>query len=387
MKRFYFVTVLLVSALLVISGCGNRTAQTTESQKVKEYSIGTILPLTGNAGQYGEDMRRGVDYAVEKINSRSNETGIKVSAIHEDSQALPEKAVNAMQKLVQVNKVPAVLIGFSSPTLAVTPIADKNKTLLVNAAAVSPNLAGAGQYLFNTIALQDYEIKVLMDYAFKDLNIHTIAVIGQNNDLGLGLSQAIKKEFQDRLKGQLVDSEMYAVGDTDFRTQLAKIKQFNPDAIYLATAGQDTALVMKQAREMNIQSQFLGYHSIEMPPNLMQLAGQAVNGAIYSSGEGELDQNFIKDFKAKYGKEPVFTDAAYYDATQFIFQAISKLVSSGKEVTGENLRTAFLEIREFKGVAGPIRFNDNGTVSTTVTLKKVSDGQKGVFNLIKTVNP
>jgi len=379
--------ILTIAAVTV--GCGQGSTQTgrEEQPKVNEIKIGTILPLTGFAAEHGKDEQQGVDFAIERINARAKETGIKLVAVHEDSAGLPKNAVSAMQKLVQVDKVPVVLIGFSSPTLAAAPVADATKTLLVNAGAVSPRLAGAAQYLFNSIVLQDYEIGILMDYAFKELGIKTIAVIGQNNDLGLGLKDAVVREFHDRLGGKVVATEMYEVGATDFRNQLSKIKQHNPDAIYLASAGKDTALIMKQARELKINSQFLGYHAIEMPPDLMQLAGTAANGAIYTTGHGEIKADFVSEFERRFGEKPVFTHASYYDATNFVFQAIQRVITKGQPVTGENLRQAMLEIREFEGVAGKVRFRENGTVEGPVAIKRVKDGPKGEFETIRTIEP
>ncbi|MBC7078277.1 MAG: ABC transporter substrate-binding protein, partial [Synergistales bacterium] len=104
--------IFIIAAITV--GCGQGTTQTgrEEQPKVNEIKIGTILPLTGFAAEHGKDEQQGVDFAIEKINARANETRIKLVAVHEDSAGLPKNAVSAMQKLVQADKVPVVLIGF-----------------------------------------------------------------------------------------------------------------------------------------------------------------------------------------------------------------------------------------------------------------------------------
>ena len=372
-----------VIAMLVftVSGCGGGTSQ--QGKLPSAYKFGIVYPLTGNAAEHGRDQKEGIDFAVKEINAAGGIGGVQLTPIYEDGRALPKDTVSAVNKLITVDKVPVIFIGWSSPTLASAPIADANKTLLINSAAVSPRLYKAGQFLFNLCNLQSYEVDVLCQYAYNELGNRKMAIIYQNNDLGQGIKEALTQSFQ-RLGGEVVAAESYEVGAIDFRTQLSKIRDKKPDALYVASAGKDTALIVKQARELGIKSQFYSYHAFELPPDLMGIAGQAIEGAIYTSSSGKLPQEFINKWKQEFGEEPIFLQGSTYDSTYILAEGIKRAMEKGYGYTGEGLKKAILEIGEFNGMTGRFIIGEDGTAKKPVAIKKIVNRQ---FETIRVAEP
>ena len=151
-KRF---ALLLSLALLVV------TAVAAQQAPIK---IGAILPLTGSGASYGVWMKGGTEMAAEEINAAGGIAGRKLEVIYEDHAADASKAVNAMRRLVEVEKVPFTLTSYSSPTLAVQPIGAQSKVVMMNGGGQSDNLANK-DYLYNNIPVVSNEVGVLVRLA------------------------------------------------------------------------------------------------------------------------------------------------------------------------------------------------------------------------------
>ena len=97
--------------------------------------LGAVLPLTGPAAVVGTQEQRGIQYAVDEVNAKGGIAGHKIEVIFEDNQAKPDQSVLLFNKLVDLQKIPAIFTGYSGPSLAMAPLATRKKTLLVNGGA------------------------------------------------------------------------------------------------------------------------------------------------------------------------------------------------------------------------------------------------------------
>lgn len=142
MKRsLYLMLIFLLVVSFGILGC--------EKKEAKEIKIGVIFPLTGDAAIWGQNDKEGADLATEEINNPGGITGKKIRLIYEDSQANPGMGVSAFKKLIEVEKVPAVIGDIaSSVTLAIAPIAQEKRVVLLSPGATAPKLSEAGPYFF-----------------------------------------------------------------------------------------------------------------------------------------------------------------------------------------------------------------------------------------------
>jgi branched-chain amino acid transport system substrate-binding protein len=363
--------------VIMLAGCRQeRTSQppilpTTKQQTIK---IGAVLPLTGDAAKYGQAAKKGIELALRDINDRGGINGVKVSVVYEDSQGTPKGAVSALQKLITTDKVPAVIGDLlSSNTLAMAPIANRSKVVVLSPTSSAPKITEAGDYIFRNCASDTFEGTVMAEFVYDKLKITRVAIIYINNDYGVGIRDVFKKTFSAK-GGTIVAEEAFPQGATDFRNQIAKVKATKPQAVYIV-GYRELGQLLKQAAELGIKSQFLSTVMFE-DPEILKVAGKAAEGVIYSAraydpdGKDEHIQKFVKAFRAKYGEIPDIFAALSYDAMKILGLAMER-----GGFTGDGIKKALYAIKHYPGVAGEVTFDHNGDVIQPATLKMVKDGK------------
>jgi len=332
--------------------------------------IGAILPLTGEAAVWGENVKTGIELAKEEINKKGGINGRKIEVIYEDGQCDSKTGVSAAQKLITVDKV-QVIIGevCSSVTLAIAPIANQNKVVLITPASSADSISQAGEYIFRNYPRNSQFLDKISELIEK-LNKKKIAILFVNNDYGVGLKDYALQKIS---KEKIVLVEGHDQKETDFRTTLTKLKSINPDAVILATYYEDGALILKQAKEMKINALFLGTDAFD-DPKVVEIAKEAAEGLIFSAVKLEAGPKFSEFKKAyieKYNKEPVFLSDFAYDTLNIIAEAIEK-----GNYKGEDIKNYLYSIKNFPGASNSISFDENGDlINPSFTLKTIKNGQ------------
>lgn len=369
MKKIWIIIGIVAAVVLVIVIV---TIQT--KKEPKEIKIGAILPLTGENAMYGESAKRAIDLAVEEINTAGGIKGSKIRVIYEDDQALPDKGVSAFQKLITVDKVPVVIGAMpSSVTLAIAPIAEKNKVVLFSPASSNPKITESGDYIFRNDVSDVFEGSKMAEDVRQKLGFKKVAVLYINNDYGVGIKDVFIKRFEE-LGGKILDIETFEQGATDFRTQLTKIKQDNPEAVYIV-GYKEQIQILKQYKELGIKAQILGTIMLE-DPEIIQKVGDAAEGAIFTyraydpKSEQKEVKEFVKNFKDKYGLEPDNWAAQSYDALKIVALAIER-----GGYNSEEIKNALYRIKNFPGVSGLTSFDEHGDVIKPLKLKIIRSGE------------
>ncbi|HHT9126710.1 MAG TPA: ABC transporter substrate-binding protein [Candidatus Brocadiia bacterium] len=339
-----------------------------------EIKIGAILPLTGDATLYGESPKKGIDLAVEQINNKGGIKGGKCIVIFEDSKAVPASGVAAFQKLVNVQKVSAIIgDAASSVTLAFAPLAEKNKVVVLSPLSSAPAITNAGDFIFRIVPSDLFGGKVAGYFAVEDQGWRKLAVLFVNNDFGVGLKQVFSKEVES-LGGTIVASEAYEQGATDFRTQLLKIKSAIPEAIFLI-GYRESPQILIQAKEIGLKTKFLGTGVLE-DPNVIKVAKDAAEGIYFTQLQYDVTsnepivENFVSEFIERYNSKPDIFAAYGYDAMSVLALAIER-----SNLTPESIRDQLYKIRNFKGVTGDISFDESGDVIQPMGIKTVKSGE------------
>ena len=345
--------------------------QSPQSQPIK---IGAILPLTGDAAKYGKSAKEALDMAVDEINSGKGVRGSKVEIIYEDDSANPTKGVSAINKLISVDHVPAVIGALpSSVTLAIAPVAENNKVVLLSPMSSNPKISDAGDYIFRNCISDLDEGSYMAEFAINTLHIKRVAILYINNDYGTGLNDVFSKKFQE-LGGQIVDTESFLEGRTDFRSQISKIKDANPEAIYLV-GYTEMIQIFKQLKELAVNAQVLSTIML-YDPELVKKCEGAAEGAILtawefdSQSQDEVTKQFVERFKARYGHEPDVFAAQTYD-TLFLL----KLAIEGQGTSPQDIRDGLYSIKDFPGVSGKTTFTAKGDVIKPVRILKVQGNE------------
>lgn len=360
--------VLLIPSLTVSqSGCSKPSTVTT-------VRVGAILPQTGSAANYGELMKRGIDIAVNEHNSKAPVGTPRIDVVIEDSKSNPKDGVSALQKLLQIDKVPAFMPALSGVVVACVPIAEQSRVVLLNCPANSPKLRGAGAFVFNLAILSDQESEYLADYAFHKLGARSAGIFFVNNESGRGYRESFERRFK-AVGGAIKLSEGHEQGATEFRTITEKFRAAQPDIIFLASYYSETALFLKQAKELGFTAKWLSYASIETP-DFLKLAGDAAEGVIYSQPGVDLTSRdpltvaFIAEYRRRYHQDPDFWVAQFYEGTRLLAAA-----ADADARTGTQFQAYLRGLKGLRGLTGPIAFDAKGCVSRSARFKVVHEGK------------
>lgn len=367
MKR----TVLISLIVVVVVAAGGLYIKSRQKQVPRQLTIGAILPMTGAASGYGKWMQRGVELAVEDINAAGGINGLQFRVVVEDSKSDNRAGVDAANKLITVDNVAALEVALTGVTKSVMPIADSQR-MIVFTSATAPGLADDSEYLFRNATNIRNEVDRMLRACLESLGLKRVSVISVNNPVGPWVNEYFKREFE-AAGGVVPDVLLFQPDSTDFRTQIEKIRQGSPEALYIL-GYQSTGLIMKQARELGLKCQFLGITDFELP-EVFQIAREAANGAIYTKAAYDPDStepqvaSYAKKYETRYGEPPEVYSATVYDATRILAQAFREV---GRD--HQALRQYIISIKDYPGASGVTTFLPNGDVAKPVQLKKIEGG-------------
>lgn len=374
-------------AMTLLVGCsGNSAGSSSNGNSAGDViKIGAIGPLSGAASTYGVSVKEGAQLLEKEVNAAGGINGKKIQFVFEDDQADPNSAMQAFNKLVDDEKVCAILGPVTSgATLAVAPNATAKQIPMITPTATEPTITNVGgDYMFRGCFVDSFQGDVLGKYASETLKSKTAAVLyNAGSDYSKGIADSFKAKFEGA-GGKVGEFLTYNDKDTDFKAQLTKIKTLNPDVIVLPDYYNVVGLIAKQAREMGITSQFLGGDGWESE-ELTKIGGDAVNGALYINHYYSGDQDpavktFVDSYKKEYNKEPDAFAALSYDTSKILVKAIEK---AGK-TDGAAIKDALAGM-EMNSVTGNIKFGSDRSAIKSAAIIKV-DGTNKV--LAGKVNP
>lgn len=357
------IMIILIVAILLLSACSsNTTGRIVQDDVIK---IGFIGPLTGDVSAYGDGERKGIDLAVEQLNLE----GHNIEVIYEDDQCDPKLATLAINKLIYTDDVD-VIIGptCSSAMLAIAPIAEENEVILISPTAGSDEISDAGDFIFRVFMANHYYadkgIEILSEY----YGVKKVAVLYIENDFGVNVKDTFTAGFDDVL------SLGYSPSEKDFKSILLKVKDYNPDMIYLAGYHPDGALILSQAKELGIQIPFFGSGEVYELDEFLKLSGSASEGFVFPSGatrSGPTQNDFAKKYRAKYNEKPMLYSDFSYDIVNILFEAIDNV---GEDPV--KIKDYLYDLKDYPGASNNINFDKNGDLEKpSMALRTVEDGK------------
>ncbi len=346
-------TAFALLALLMVSALGIRPGWAQESLKV-----GVILPLTGEKAKFGEIEKKSFEMALEEINAAGGVNGKKLEFLFEDDTGRADVARSAAEKLITRDKVLMLGGGYgSSETFAIAGVAQENSLpFLVNTGSDNKITAQGWDYIFRlNPPVSDYP-KGLESFLSEVVKPQTAAILYENTNFGTSGSKEFK-EICERLNIKIVLSEGYQSGGVDFKPVLSRVKQENPDLVYMISYLMDASLLMRQAAELRVEPKlFVGGAAGFTLPEFQKNAGKA-SDMIYSAtlwyqtlpypGAKEYFDNYGKKFNA----ETEYHGAEAYAAAFVIADALKR----AKSMKPEDIRQALAET-DMMTVFGPVKF-------------------------------
>lgn len=347
-----------------------------------EVVIGVITALTGPNAVFGDDIAAGATFAAEQINAEGGINGWTIRIVAEDHAVEPDRAVTAAQKLLNIDRVSAVLSSFTAPTLAVQPLFAERDIVMLNGGAIGAALIGQDA-LYNTLANSVFLYARLMEWAVDEYAPQRVATLFWNDSAGIAIDEVVKDQCQ-RLGCTVVASEPHELGATDYGTQLARIAAQNPDILVIGSYGDDLGYIVRQARGQGLSVPIL---SNDFQANAVEIAGQAMEGTIAVLDRFELtspdpeSQAFVAAYQARFGKDPGRFAANYYEHVRFILADLIREISArGDDPSApgallEELRAGIASNRAYSSLYGEsITLNPDGTVDKPVGLFETRDG-------------
>jgi len=360
------------------------TAFTANAADPEKFSIGGIYAMTGSAPYYGQVMARGSQLAVDEINAAGGIDGIQLELVIEDHQSGKAKeGVAAMNRLLSLHGVQAVMSSFSPPTLAIAPIADREQVFVINGGGVSAKLIKASKYMVHNRQLASSLAQGVVELA-KARGYKRLAVIHWKTDAG----DSVRDIYRDTWTGdgrEVVASESVVQGSANIDTQIAKIRVARPDFVALGVFQPEVGLVLKRLRELGVNVPVIG---IEWTAEDAKIAGthgvgyEYTNEVFQATDENPWSKQFFEAYSKKFDQKPDIYAANYYEATYVIAELIRRAKAKGDDYwNGERLHQAIWDNPEFNSVYGKTMTFDpeTGLAAKPVALFKVDDSGVGQF--------
>ena len=246
---------------------------------------------------------------------------------------------------------------------------------MITGSATNPDIAKIGSYIWRIVMTDAAQGKGLADYSVKDLGKKKIAIIYDDSDYGKGLADSFEKGVT-AAGGQVVAQQQYTSGDSEFKAQLTKIKQANPDLLFFSGYYPEGSKIAQQATDLGITAQFLGSDGYASD-QLIKLGGAAVDGMLVSTffdytKTDPAVQKFVTAYKAKNkGANPDYFSATSYDVINMAAAAAKKAGTNDRAA----IQTGLGQLGTYQGITGPITFNAQHDVQKPLNIVVVKNGQ------------
>ena len=381
-----FTFVLAIGLLLVGFSACDQIGQLllpvppdTEDVSV-EIPVGVVLPVTGRlASTFGVPIGTGFELALEEINNSQPGRG-NIKLIIEDDQSTVEGAVEAYKKLIQKDGVPVILgPATSSQSAAAFPIAQENGVVAFSPTSAARGLSAIGDFVFRAALTTDVLIPSGIETTSAKLGYKTAATMYDENDVFSTDSDEAVREALTANGVKVLITETFQGGNTDFTAQLTRIKDANPEVIFISSLSPEKPGILTQGRQLGIPNS-VPFVMRTLTIADVQAAGEAAEGAITfvgwaSTADTPGNSAFIQNYSAKYGVEPSNYAARAYAGLHILAEAIANAPSAESIA----IRDALANITDFDTVFGKFSFNEVGDAIYDPKILIVVNGQLEIF--------
>lgn len=350
---------LLICILSLVAGESLSAAPTSS----KVLKAGAVLYLTqSDYANVAKEFKRGLELAV-------SDSDIDIELIIEDDEGQNSKAVTATQKLIAVDKVDLLLFSEYVQVQAAGPLAQRAKIPTLVYWESSPEIQNVGDHIFGIGLWTPSAGGAPARFAIQELGAKTASLIYDVSSWSDNVSKYFKREFT-RLGGKIVLEETLPKGASDFRTSIARMKQKKSDVLF-APASEHPAAFFKQLKVIGYEKPVLS--SDQISQEFIDAANGSLEGVYFSNADEEFgtgSESLIKKYKRVYDEAPgsLYFVALAYDALCFA-------VKAWKEKEDRSYKAALRNLKDFKGVLGPIVINQNNSFPREEVIYLVRDGK------------
>jgi branched-chain amino acid transport system substrate-binding protein len=325
-----------------------------------EIKVGAIETLTGNNSPFGISIKNGQDLAVSEINASKFLGNATINLITLDDKGDKQEGISVMTKLLNQEKVVSVLgPTLSSTAFAADPVAQKAGIPVLATSNTADGITQMGDFIFRDSLPEAGVIPGTIAAVKAKLNPKKAAMMYEStNEFTKSAADVFKKEL-DKNGIQLTGNEAYSKGDTDFRTQLNKLKAASPDILIVSGLIGEAVPIVQQAREVGFTQPIVGGNGFNTPAIYTQgkeaAEGIIVGSAWFLGSTNPKSQAFVAAYKAKYNADPDQFAAQAYTGAYLMATAIKNADSTDPKA----IRDALAQIKDYDSVLGKFSFDAN----------------------------
>jgi branched-chain amino acid transport system substrate-binding protein len=319
-----------------------------------QRKLGIILPLSGPVAEVGESIKNNIELSREDFDPEG-----KVKVIYEDDQFQPKNSVNAMWKLIEIEKVDAVITFGGSTSNAVSEIAEKKEVPMLAITALST--IGRGKQNVRSIFLSANGQSQLYVNELAKRNQNKISLITNTQDALLHIRDGILKEF----KGEVLNNEEVTPGEQNISSIVTKLRVKKPEAILLLTLPPHNSMFAKQLRNQGFKGQFYGGPPMFNPSEIKTAEG-ALEGALFPGPKSESLKSYSERYVSKYSKSPISEGLYGYDAGKLMINSLK----------AENIKEFIKNTTSITGLSGEYKLNDSNSYEIPVEIREIKGEMK-----------
>ncbi len=349
-------------------------APAMEEENADEIKIGHYASLTGSEATFGVSTDNGIKLAVAERNAAGGVKGKKIKLITYDNQGKPQESVVAVTRLIDQDKVVAVLGEVaSSRSLAGAPVCQRKGVPMVTPSSTNPDVTSVGNMISRVCFIDPFQGYVGAKFARENLNLSKGATLyNRAQAYSSGLSNNFVESFK-KLGGTVVSEQAYSDGDNDFSAQLTAIRAKGAEFIYIPGYYTEVVNIAKQARRLGMNVPLIGGDGWDSEE--LRNAGDTLNGCYFSNHYSHEDTRpevveFIAKYQKEYGKVPDGLAALGYDAARLLFDAMDRADS----LSGKDLAAAIAATKNFPGVTGTISMDSKRNATKDAVMLEVVNG-------------
>lgn len=384
-KWFGLLMVLILLTSMLLSGCSQE----------KVIKIGFATEQTGVESYIGQAAIPMLEDYISEINAAGGIKGYKLDLISYDTRSEVTDAVAVTKRLVEQDKVVAVIgPSWSAAGIPIAEIADTSKVPIIGTTASNINVTvdeagNLNPYMFRMCFIDPYQGFALAEFAYKELGLRKVAFL---TDIASPYSVGIQKFFGEHfveLGGEIVGEEGYQTGDTEFRAQLAKIKDSGADLLMMpAYTYRDPGLAAQQMKALNMSMTMMGADGWFVD-ELLPMAGAELEGAYLTTGvstDSPEYAQFNADFEKKHNVKPNIY--AYYalDGLMAIEYAIRQVLETSDTVTPTAVRDALETMKDVQLFTSKVTMepDTHNPHNKPILILQIRDSK---WNIMKTFTP
>ena len=372
-KKILFGILSVLVLLVLVFSFTNTGLITLKNNQNKEIKIGATLSLTGKLSNVGNAEKNGMLLAQKEINQNGGIKGKKLNIVFEDNKGDPKKAINNVNKLLNIDNTEIIISAFTHITQSIKTITKNNNKMLFYISTL-PDIAKEDKYIFRDyVSMKDMGEKAA-EY-IKNKQYEKIGFITENSDQ----CNMYKKEFIKNINKK-IEIEIFNTEQKDIRTNLLKLDLKNKDVLVTCT-WRDSDILMKQLKELNLINkptvQLMAPHLKSNDTKEMRKLYEENNTistwyGFVQDTNNKKQKEFIEKYKKEFGEKPI-SDASYaYDDIKILSEALRNCDANPKNK--ECIRNYLINL-EYDGAGGKLKFNEFGSSKREVLLIKVENGE------------